>query len=160
MSVDGSPAHSKGLGDRFDGVVARRVHPASDFYLLLAHGARSAASPAAGSCRLESGLRSIPDQISLELGKRREDMKNETSAWGGGIDVLLEALEPDASLLEHGDGLDQMLQRSTQPVEAPDDKSVSAPKVIEDSIELRAGSNNSAHLVVKGPNAAGRGQGV
>jgi hypothetical protein len=53
-----------------------------------------------------------------------EDMEDELAARGGGVDHLLEAAEPDASLGQSGDGIDQVASGAAQPVELPDDQRV------------------------------------
>jgi len=51
-------------------------------------------------------------------------MEYELAAGGGGVDRLLEAAEPDPTLSQAGDGVDQVAQRAAEPVEFPDDQGV------------------------------------
>ena len=86
----------------------------------------SLAPPSA--CGLQARLGPLADQVPLELGQGPEDVKDELAAAGGRVDRLLEAAEPDLPRLQGGDRLNQVLERTSQPVELPDDEGVAGPE--------------------------------
>jgi hypothetical protein len=74
-------------------------------------------------------------------------MEDELAAGGGGVDCLLEAAEPDAALGQTSDGVDQMAQRSAEPVQFPDDQGVAGPRSGSRTC-LRTGRSLRAPLAV------------
>jgi hypothetical protein len=64
------------------------------------------------------------DEVAFELGQSGEDMEHQFAARGGGVDRLLEAAEPDPTLSQPGDGVDQMPQGAAEAVELPDGQGV------------------------------------
>ena len=106
------------------------------------------------------GVSALPDQLPLELGQRREDVEHELAARGGGVDVLGQASEPDLALGQGVDGVDEVPERTTQAVEAPDDHGVAGAHLVEQPSQLpplveRPRGGISEDLV-----AAGRLEGV
>src|ERR687886_2456521 len=85
---------------------------------------------AAGSCCSKPGQRALTDQIALELGEGAEDVEDELAAKGGGVDALLEAAEADISLLELGDGVNQVPQRTSQAIKFPNHQRVARPQLV------------------------------
>ena len=69
----------------------------------------------------------LADQIALELGQGPEDVEDELAARRGGVDLLGQTLEADPPLRKRGDDLDQVLQRTPQAIEPPDDEGVPFP---------------------------------
>jgi len=51
---------------------------------------------------------SFADQVPLELGQRREHMKNQLACCAAGFDFLRQALKRDALLLKLGHDLHQV----------------------------------------------------
>jgi hypothetical protein len=70
---------------------------------------------AAGAGGGQAGAGPLPDQVAFELGQGGEHVEHELAAGGGGVDLLLQAAEPDATLGQAGDGVDQVAQRPAQP---------------------------------------------
>ena len=64
----------------------------------------AAAGPSGG----QPGAGPFPDEVAFEVGQGGEDVEDEFAAGGGGVDGLLEAAEPDATLSKLGDGVDQV----------------------------------------------------
>ena len=58
-------------------------------------------------------------------------MEDELAAGGGGVDRLLEAAEPDPTVGEAGDGVDQVAQGAAEAVEFPDDQGVAGAQLVE-----------------------------
>jgi hypothetical protein len=87
-------------------------------------------------------------------------MEDELAAGGGGVDLLVEAADPDPAVGQAGDGVDQVAQGATEAVELPDDQ-VSPGRSWSRS-RSRAGRSLGAPLAVSvnTPVAAGRREGV
>src|ERR1700736_5936432 len=100
------------------------------------HAPWPAPSAATSSGRRQPCERPLPNEITLELGQRAKDMEDELAAWGGGIDVFLDAAEPDVATLKLGNGVDEMPQRASQSIEFPDYQRVARSQIVEDLGEL------------------------
>jgi hypothetical protein len=59
-------------------------------------------------------------------------MEDELAAGGGGVDRLLEAAEPDPTLGEFGDGVDQVAEGAAEAVQFPDDEGVAGAELVQD----------------------------
>src|SRR5215831_11891094 len=55
---------------------------------------------ASGPCCFQARVRPLTDEIALELRKRAKDVKYQFPAQRGGVDRFLQALKPDALLLQ------------------------------------------------------------
>ena len=75
-----------------------------------------------GPGRGQPGSGAFADEVAFEFGQGREDVEDELAAGGGGVDRLLQAPEPDAAVGEAGDGVDQVPQRSAEPIHFPYDQ--------------------------------------
>ena len=71
------------------------------------------------------------------------------------FDRLGEGAKSDTALLERGDGLDEMTERTAEAVEAPHDDSVSRARVFERAPELRALGERPTSPVAEDALAAG-----
>jgi len=58
-------------------------------------------------------------------------VEDQLAATGGGVDLLGQTLEADPSLVELGHRLDEILERTPQSVEPPDDEDVALPDIVE-----------------------------
>src|SRR5215204_6718556 len=58
-------------------------------------------------------------------------MKDQLTPRGRGVDILLQALEPDASSQQVTHRVNQVRQRATQAVEFPDHERVTGPTLLE-----------------------------
>ena len=67
------------------------------------------------------------DQVALELGQRGKEVENQTPSGGCGVDVLLQALQTHAGILQLLDQVDQVLDRAAKPVQPPDHHRVAPP---------------------------------
>lgn len=92
------------------------------FLLLFIYSLWPAAHSSSCSCGGQSRVGSLADDVPLELSQRCEDMEDELAPGSRGVNVLLQALEPDASGDEITDGLNQMRERASQAIELPDDQ--------------------------------------
>jgi len=59
----------------------------------------------------QARLGSLPDEVTLELGQRADDVEDELAATRPGVQLLLQAPEVDALLVKLPDGLDEVLER-------------------------------------------------
>jgi hypothetical protein len=103
---------------------------------------------------------SLPDEVPFKLRQRPEDVEHQLAAAGGGVDLLLQALEVDALTLEVPDRLDEVLKGSAKPIQPPDDQRVAfaqLPQSVTQTwpVRLRTGGLVSEDLL-----AAGRREGV
>jgi hypothetical protein len=62
-------------------------------------------------------------------------MEHELAAGSGGIDRLLEASEPDPTLGEPSDGVNQMPEGAAESVEFPDDQGVAGAQLVQELLE-------------------------
>ena len=80
-------------------------------------------------------MRSLPYDIPFKLSQRSKDVKDQFSSGCGGVDILGDALEADVSVVQAGDGLDEMVEGTAEPVEPPDDQGVALPDVVEGFVQ-------------------------
>jgi hypothetical protein len=84
--------------------------------LLRCHGFGSATFFPSGTGSNKAGLGSFPNEVSLKLRQCAEDMKDQLSPAGGGINVLRQALKPNAPFLKVCQGGNQMRKEAPRPV--------------------------------------------
>ena len=80
-------------------------------------------------------MRSLPYDIPFKLSKRSKDVKDQFSSGCGGVDILGDALEAGVSVVQAGDGLDEVVEGSAEAVEPPDDQGVAVPDVVEGFVQ-------------------------
>jgi hypothetical protein len=124
------------------------------------HHRRSTAVAAAGAGGGQAGAGPLPDQVAFELGQGSEHVETPTCRRGGGVDLLLQAAEPDATLGQAGDGVDQVTQRPAKAVQLPDDQGVAGAELVQQLLEDRVVGAGAAGGLGEDPVAAGRGEGV
>lgn len=95
--------------------------------------------PPAGSGSCEAGHGPLADQFPLELGKGAEDVEDQPPSRGGGVHLFGEAQEGDLAVFQLADDVDEVLQRSAEAVESPDDDGVSRPGPVEQVVQGRPG---------------------
>jgi hypothetical protein len=116
--------------------------------------------PAAGPGSCQAGGGAFADQVAFELGQGREDVEDELAARSGGVDLLLEAAEPDFAVGQAGDGVDQVPQGPAEAVEFPDDQGVAGSQLVEHLGEGGAVGAGAAGRLGEHPVAAGGREGV
>jgi hypothetical protein len=87
-------------------------------------------------------------------------VEDELAAGGGGVDRLLQAAEPDATLSQLGSGVDQVPEGATEAVELPDDQGVARAQLVQDLLEDGSVGAGTAGRLVEHPVAAGTLEGV
>jgi hypothetical protein len=55
-------------------------------------------------------LGALPDDIPFKFGQCPKDVKDKFSSGCGSVDVLGDALEADVSVVETGDGFDEVFE--------------------------------------------------
>ena len=124
MAIQRGATHADRLGDLLHRVLAVGEHLARDTELVLGDDRRAAAVSPAGARGLQAGLGALADQLVLELRDRAEDMKHQPTRRGRGVDALGKAAEAELAALELADQLNQVTQRATETVQAPDHQRV------------------------------------
>jgi len=114
------------------------------FQLRRAQHSGPPAEAAAFPRRGQPGEGALLDEFPFEAGQRSEHMEHQPPAGGGGVDVLLHRFEAHSPGLQFTDGLDQVRQRPTQPVQPPHHQRVPRPQLIEQRHPLRAVGSSSA----------------
>jgi 5-methylcytosine-specific restriction enzyme subunit McrC len=87
------------------------------------------------SSRLQPRPRAFADEFPLELRDGSKDMKEQHAIGCRRVDVLLNALEANASSLQIVDALDQILQRPPQAIQFPHHERVALPCELERRLE-------------------------
>lgn len=118
--------------------------------------ARPATGPSSSPRRRQSGPCPLADQLALELGESTEDMEDEFSAAGRGVNLLGQAPEADPPLRERVHQLDQVRERPSEPVKSPDDEHVAGPQEVDRLGKLGAIGLDTADRVLIKALAAGR----
>jgi hypothetical protein len=110
VPIEGGLRDLEGAQDVRDGIVFVGIEGVEQLQFLRVQSPGAAPLPAASARRLQRGLGALPDEIVLEFGQGPKDMEDELAAGTGRIDLLSEALEPDAALLEQSHRLNQVLE--------------------------------------------------
>lgn len=71
----------------------------------------AAAVSAAGSGGFKAGHGALSNQASLKFSQRSEDLEYQSAARSRGVNRLLQASEPNSSILQRLHCLDQVLER-------------------------------------------------
>ena len=66
----------------------------------------------------------LADEVALELGQRPKHMEHQFATARRGVEVFLETLEPDATLREVADHLDEMAEGPSEAIEFPNHQDV------------------------------------
>jgi hypothetical protein len=135
VAIDRGPADPKGLGDCCHRVLPRAVHLLRHLALVTRQHRWSATVAAAGPGRSQPGGRAFADQVAFQLGQGGEHMEDELPAGGGGVDRLLQAPEPDTTVGELTDGVDQVAQRAPEAVELPHHEGVARAQLVQELLE-------------------------
>jgi hypothetical protein len=58
-------------------------------------------------------------------------MKDKFPPTGGGVNIFRNALKSDVPVVKMGHGLNQMLQRPSEPIESPDNEVIPFPDILQ-----------------------------
>lgn len=135
-AVDRGTADAEHITDLRDGHVLLVVHAPGGLDLVGGQDRRAPTQTATGSRGRQAGLRTIPDQVALELRQRGEQVDHQPAAGGGGVDVLGQGPEPHPFVLELGHRVEQMTDRTAQPIQPPDHHSVPGTQLLAEPPHL------------------------
>src|SRR5258708_38175280 len=96
------------IGDRVALVVIEGLREDDLLWRVDRLGAWPTTVPTTCPCGCKACLSAFTDQIALKLGQRPEDVKDQLSRAGGGVDALRKPPESDAGLVQRGEGPGQM----------------------------------------------------
>src|SRR5947208_5940523 len=115
IPIQGRPLNIESLANLINGIVlivVERLCQGDFFRCIEGLCFWSAAYSSSGSGFCQACFGSLSDQITFKLGKRGKDIENESTIAGCGINTLREALKADLSLVEIGNGFNQVLERT------------------------------------------------
>ena len=112
IAVEGRFGDMEGAENISDSVALVGVQSQKEFAFLLVKKCWSSASFASGAGSRKSCLGPFTDKVSFKLGQCPEDMEYELTPGSGGINLLGEALEPYAFVMQKGDSLYQVFEGS------------------------------------------------
>src|SRR5262245_13893997 len=110
-----------------------------------------AAEPnALGFRPLEPRLHALADEIALELRDRGQDVKEQTSGRGGGVDLLVQHDQVDTECGQLLDEDNQMVRRTRQAIELRhgDDIDLPRSRCLDEPVQGRASLLRAADAVV------------
>ena len=96
-----------------------------------------ASDPPVSPCGAKPRLNTLADQITLDLGQRGENGDGEPPMRRRGIDGIVQTLQPDASIHQYADQIQETPERSAQTVQLPDDQHIANPDITEQFVEYR-----------------------
>jgi len=99
----------------------------------------------------ETRLSALPDQTPLEFRERAKHVKDQPPLCGRRVEGFGQAAKPDASNPKIFDGFDQLLHRTGQTVELPDDQRVAAAREFEGVVQGRPIRDRTRHLFGENP---------
>src|SRR3546814_6302839 len=77
----------------------------------------------------QTRLGALTDQVTLELREGAEDVENQHASRRGGVDILSERAEADASRRQLTDLLDKVAHRAAEPIELPHHQRVAGAQI-------------------------------
>src|SRR3954449_8598948 len=119
------------------------------------HDPWPAATAPAGAGGGQAFLNTLPDQISLHLGKGGLDLQEGTAGRRRRIHRRVERLEGDAPLLKILDQTDQIPRPAPEPVEVQHHQHIAGPQMVETGDQAGPIGLDASHTVVEDPFTAG-----
>src|SRR3954465_13935399 len=119
------------------------------------HDPWPAATATAGAGGGHAFLNTLPDQISLHLGKGGLDRQEGTAGRRRRIHRRVERLEGDAPLLKILDQSDQIPRPAPEPVEVQHHQHIAGPQMVETGDQAGPIGLDASHTVVEDPFTAG-----
>lgn len=135
VPIQRAPREIQQLADVRHGVLFAVVELEEQLLLSRAELLPPAPVSATGPGGLKASHRAFSNQVPLKLSKRSEDLEDQPAPRGRGVNRLLQAPEPNSSILESLDCLDQVLERPSQAIQSPDNERVTRPQVHESQIK-------------------------
>lgn len=144
VPVEGGPGDVEGLRDLLDGVLAAVVHLLGLVELALGEFGFAAADPAAGAGGGQAVEGVGDDELALEFGQHGQHAEHGAALHGGGVDALLDHVQPDVLGPQVGAEVDQVLDRARQPVQPGDLQRVARRQQCQDLVQAGAGGLGAA----------------
>jgi hypothetical protein len=97
--------------------------------------------PTACPSGLQTGARALDDQFSLELGEAGENREDQPTVGGGCVNrraFARQHLQPDATLRQITNRIDEVAQIAAEPIEFPDDQRVVAAQRLQAGVQSRS----------------------
>ena len=126
------------VADLLDAVVGVAPESQGCLALLLIHPFGATTLAASSACCHQPCLGPLPNQVSLKLGQRRKEVEDQPAARGGRVELLLEATKASPALVQRLDRLNQVRQRSSQPIQLPHHQRIAGPAGCERGLEPRS----------------------
>lgn len=95
----------------------------------------------------EAGVSTFSEKLSLETGQCAEDVEDEFSAGGGGVDLFGDRRERHSPGFEVCDELDEMGKVAAESIESPDGEDVTGQEDVEQFGQRRPGGGGPARGV-------------
>ncbi len=126
-----------------DGIIGMSMEGFGEGDLFIIEGAFASAEASTGTGGSETGVGAFADEVAFKFGESAEKMKQQLAAGGGGIEVFLERTEPDLTLIEQVEGIQEVLQRASETIQLPDNQRIAfpqEPKGVVESLSFEDGS--------------------
>ena len=154
VSVEGGFGDPQDPANLLDGVLSLIVEPVCQLCLFGVKSPRSAAFATSGTgCRKPCSC-SLSNQVPFELRQCAKDVEYKASPAGSGVDGLLKAPESNAPFLQTPDGLDEILQRTSQTIQPPDQQGVPFSRILKRCLQAWSFASRPT-LVIKDLPATG-----
>ena len=137
--VEGRAAHAEEPGDRGDRVLRAGEHRPRLGDLVGVEGRGPAEALAAGPGGGQAVAGALDEELAQELREGGEDVEDQATAGGGGVEALVQGPEPDPARAELADEGHELGQRAGEPVEPDHDQGVPGDQRGQTGVELRAG---------------------
>lgn len=139
VAVDGHGSNTAGLGNFGHGELPRVIHALGLVDELGSHLRVASSLAAPGSCGGESGLGPFADQRGFVFCHQCEHSKDKLSVCGGGVhDPVGQRMHPDFTTVKSVHDVDEVAQVAPEPVDFPDNQSVTRTEVLQAQAPLRA----------------------
>ena len=128
--------------------------------LVLGDGRLAPALAATRRCRGQASTGALLDQVALELTECPEDVEYEPATGRRGVDGFGQRAEPNAALRYLRDGLDQVRQRTAEPIELSHDQHLAVSHAVERGLQAGAVGAGAGRTILEHLLASGRRQRV
>jgi hypothetical protein len=122
-------------------------------------GWSSAVVAAVASC-LETSQSAVAAEVAFKFSQCAEHMEHQSPASTAGVDRFGQRAETDAALVKDANGVNEMAERPSEPVQAPHHQGVPGQEPVEDQCQLRAIVPGAGCDVGPDPNASACAQRV
>ena len=121
---------------------------------------RTTTDTTTGAAGRQCGSGALTQKLHLELPKGGEDVEDQPPGRAGGVDVLVQRPQADATCLQGVHGGQKLAHGSRQTVEPSDDQHITLAGERQGGGKLRAIGSGAAHRFLEHPLAPGSMEGV